>query len=110
MALSALLLAGCAQLPPAPGTAADEVRRTWGTPTGTHALAAGGTRLEYATGPYGRTTWMIDLDAAGRVQQARQAAHRCRRATSAQAAAAADQGPGTAAAQLIGSMAQGVLH
>lgn len=70
--VAVLLMAGCAQLPPTPGTAADEVRRTWGTPTGTHALAAGGTRLEYATGPYGRTTWMIDLDAAGRVQQARQ--------------------------------------
>ena len=29
-------------------------------------------RLEYATGPYGRSTWMFDLDAAGRVTQARQ--------------------------------------
>jgi hypothetical protein len=29
-------------------------------------------RLEYASGPYGRTTWMLDLDASGRVVAARQ--------------------------------------
>lgn len=68
----ALLTTGCAQRPPAPGTAADEVRRAWGTPTGTYTLPGGGTRLEYATGPYGRTTWMIDLDTTGRVARARQ--------------------------------------
>ncbi len=68
----ALLAAACAQLPPAPGTAADEVRRTWGAPTGTHTLPGGTKRLEYATGPYGRTTWMIDLDTTGRVARARQ--------------------------------------
>ena len=44
----------------------------WGPPTARHALQDGGQRLEYATGPYGRTTWMVDLDAAGRVTQARQ--------------------------------------
>lgn len=67
-------LAGCAlvpQLPPA-GTAEAEVLRAWGPPTGRHALPAGGTRLEYATGPFGRHTWMIDLDTAGRVQRAAQ--------------------------------------
>lgn len=72
-ALAALLLAGgCAVAPPAPGTARAEVQGTWGTPTGEHALPNGGHRLEYASGPYGRTTWMVDLDAAGRVQTARQ--------------------------------------
>jgi hypothetical protein len=70
--LPVLLLAACAPLPPAPGTAADAVRRDWGAPTAMHTLAGGGKRLEYATGPYGRTTWMIDLDAAGRVLRARQ--------------------------------------
>lgn len=47
---------------------ADEaaVRQAWGTPTGRYALPGGGTRLEYATGPYGRSTWMVDLDASGR--------------------------------------------
>ena len=72
-ALAGLLLnGGCAVAPPAPGTARAEVQSTWGTPTGEHALPHGGHRLEYASGPYGRTTWMVDLDAAGRVQQARQ--------------------------------------
>jgi hypothetical protein len=32
----------------------------------------GQTRLEYATGPYGRTTWMVDVDATSRVVLARQ--------------------------------------
>jgi hypothetical protein len=70
--LPLLLLAACAAPPPAPGATADAVKRDWGAPTGTHPLPEGGTRLEYATGPYGRTTWMIDLDATGRVQRARQ--------------------------------------
>ncbi len=69
---AALLLAGCAAPPPAPGTARTELLQRWGVPTGIHTLPEGGERLEYATGPYGRTTWMIDLDAGGRVQRARQ--------------------------------------
>ncbi len=67
-----VLLAACATPPPAPGTARDAVLQAWGQPTGRYALPAGAERLEYATGPFGRTTWMIDLDATGRVQQARQ--------------------------------------
>ncbi|MEO7243893.1 MAG: hypothetical protein ABIX12_01915 [Rubrivivax sp.] len=52
---------------------ADEtvVRQTWGPPSGRYELPGGGTRLEYATGPYGRSTWMVDLDAAGRSTAAR---------------------------------------
>jgi hypothetical protein len=42
------------------------LRQRWGEPTGRYQLPAG-TRLEYATGPYGWETWMVDLDAAGRV-------------------------------------------
>ena len=38
--------------------------RTLGTPTSRYPMPAG-TRLEFATGPYGRTTWMVDLDATG---------------------------------------------
>jgi hypothetical protein len=49
----------------------DDVVRLLGTPTGLYALSEG-TRLEYATGPYGRTTWMIDLDAGGRATAWRQ--------------------------------------
>lgn len=69
---AALLLSGCATPLPAPGSAEAEVLRQWGTPTGRHALPAGGVRLEYATGPFGRETWMIDLDAAGRVAHSAQ--------------------------------------
>ena len=72
MVLLAALLTACATPPPAPGTARDEVLRAWGQPTARYALPEGAERLEYATGPFGRTTWMIDLDAAGRVRQARQ--------------------------------------
>lgn len=75
---AALLLAvmltftGCAHPPPDPGTTEASVLKEWGTPTSRYAMPQGAARLEYATGPYGRTTWMIDVDAAGRVTQARQ--------------------------------------
>ena len=68
-------LAGCAAVAPAPGTPQAEVLRLWGAPTSRYTLPAEGLRLEYATGPYGRTTWMVDLDAQGRVTQARQVLH-----------------------------------
>jgi hypothetical protein len=66
------VLAGCAQLPPAPGLERAELLRTWGAPTARYTLEGGLERLEYASGPYGRTTWMMDIDASGRVTQARQ--------------------------------------
>jgi hypothetical protein len=67
------MLAGCAVVvPPEAGSAQDELLRRWGQPTARYALLEGAQRLEYATGPYGRTTWMVDVDAAGRVRQARQ--------------------------------------
>jgi hypothetical protein len=72
VALAAALLAACAHPPPAAGTAREAVLQQWGPPTARYALPAGAERLEYATGPNGRTTWMIDLDAGGRVTQARQ--------------------------------------
>ena len=71
-AAGVLWLAACATPVPPVGTPASEVARTWGAPTARYALEPGGERLEYATGPFGRTTWMVDLDGAGRVQQARQ--------------------------------------
>ena len=49
---------------------ADIIQR-WGKPTGRHALDSG-TRLEYALGPAGRQTWMVDLDAQGRASTWRQ--------------------------------------
>lgn len=67
-----VLLAGCALPPPQPGAAREEVLRTWGAPTSRYALPDGAERLEYATGPYGRQTWMVDTDRQGRVVQSRQ--------------------------------------
>jgi hypothetical protein len=67
-----LLVAACAAPPLQPGMALAQVLQTWGQPTATYPLANEGRRLEYATGPYGRTTWMVDVDAAGRVLQSRQ--------------------------------------
>ena len=68
----AWLLAACAAPVPAPQTAADVVYKSWGRPTAVYPLQPAGQRLEFASGPWGRTTWMIDLDAGGRVTQARQ--------------------------------------
>lgn len=63
-----LALAACA-LPQQlrTGQSEAEVRQRFGEPTGRHALGGGLTRLEFATGPMGRDTWMVDLDAGGRV-------------------------------------------
>ena len=71
-AAAAAVLGACAVAPPQPGATRDEVLRTWGQPSAQHALAGGVQRLEYATGPYGRTTWMVDLNSAGQVLQSRQ--------------------------------------
>jgi hypothetical protein len=43
-----------------------------GRPSASYALAGGARRLEFATGPYGRETWMVDVDAGGRVAGVRQ--------------------------------------
>ncbi len=67
MAAIVAMLAGCVVKPPSAGSTEAEVVQRWGPPTARYALAAGGQRLEYATGPYGRSTWMLDLDAAGRL-------------------------------------------
>ena len=69
---SAAALLACALPETLPGTPVAEVLRARGAPTATYALPASGQRLEYASGPYGRSTWMIDVDAAGRVTQSRQ--------------------------------------
>ena len=68
--LAATMLAACAPLQP-PRTET-EALQAWGPPTSRYALPGGGQRLEYATGPYGRATWMLDLDGQGQVQGARQ--------------------------------------
>jgi hypothetical protein len=73
--LLASVLAGCAVFAPPDirlGQTESEVRAVLGVPTGRYAMPDAATRLEFATGPYGRTTWMVDLDPAGRVAGARQ--------------------------------------
>ncbi len=71
--LGLALLAGCAS-PVArlhSGMSEAEVLQTIGPPTARYTMEAG-TRLEYATGPYGRVTWMVDLDPDGRTAAWRQ--------------------------------------
>lgn len=72
LAAIALAISACAPLPPVPGMASSELLQTWGAPTARYRLDAGAERLEYASGPFGRTTWMVDVDPSGRVKQARQ--------------------------------------
>jgi hypothetical protein len=71
----AVMLAACAGYGPGPaavGQTEAEVAARMGPPTGRHALADGRTRLEYARGPFGRHTFMLDLDAQGRVASVQQ--------------------------------------
>jgi hypothetical protein len=66
----AVALAACAGYAPSAlpeGSSEADVKQAMGEPTGRYALAGGGQRLEYARGPYGRHTYMVDLDALGRL-------------------------------------------
>lgn len=68
---AALLAAGCASYGTGglqAGQSADEVATRMGPPTGRYTLPDGTTRLEYARGPFGKHTFMVDLDAQGRVR------------------------------------------
>ena len=68
--IGALLLAACAGYAPSnvhTGDSADAVSKSMGAPTARYTLPQGGTRLEFARGPYGKHTYMVDLDAQGRV-------------------------------------------
>lgn len=74
--LLAALTAGCVNMSSptklAPGASAQAIRAQLGEPTGRHALPDGAQRLEYARGPFGRETWMLDVDAQGRLVKATQ--------------------------------------
>jgi hypothetical protein len=66
----ALAVAGCTGYGPRGvnvGDSAQAVAERMGPPTGRYALPQGGTRLEYARGPFGKHTYMVDVDAQGRV-------------------------------------------
>lgn len=71
IALAFAVLAGCVgmgsprNIPP--GASEAEVIAVMGRVTGRYKFSDGGTRLEFARGPQGRETWMIDFDAAGRM-------------------------------------------
>lgn len=72
LALLGMAVAGCAVQPPASGLGEAEVLARMGPPTARYVLPEGGQRLEYATGPMGRTTWMVDLGPDGRTRRAEQ--------------------------------------
>ncbi len=63
-------LGACASYGPGslrPGQPADEAARSMGVPTARYALPGGGSRLEFARGPFGKHTYMVDADARGHV-------------------------------------------
>ena len=68
--LAAALLLGCAGFGASSlqvGQSAADAARALGTSNDRHVLPSGGTRLEFARGPMGRETWMVDLDPQGRI-------------------------------------------
>jgi hypothetical protein len=73
---TAAVLSACATHPVnasrlAPGTARQDVIARLGQPTRVVPIT-GGERLQYSLQPFGRETWMVDLDASGRLVGARQ--------------------------------------
>ncbi len=63
-------IGGCAGYSPKglqPGQSEADVVQQMGTPTGRYTLPEGGTRLEFARGPAGYSTYMVDFDTAGRM-------------------------------------------
>lgn len=68
-------LAGCATYGPGtlrPGDDSAEVTRQLGAPTARYPMPGGVQRLEFARGPFGKHTYMVDLDTAGRVARVEQ--------------------------------------
>ena len=73
--LAAVMLLGCAVPRPgqlAKGMTEPEVVAQMGAPTARYDLGDRQMRLEFATGPAGRETWMVDLDASGRMTRSMQ--------------------------------------
>ena len=67
-AFATLATLGCATYgPPAlkPGASVSDANLALGKPTGEYALPSGGKRLEFARGPFGKHTYMLDFDAQG---------------------------------------------
>jgi hypothetical protein len=69
--LAAILLVACSSYGTGSlrgGETAEQVTAGMGPPTGRYPLPGGGTRLEFARGPFGKHTFMVDLDTAGHVR------------------------------------------
>lgn len=65
-------LAACSSYGPGvlrPGLSAAQVEADMGPPTGRYPRPEGGTRLEFARGPFGKHTYMVDLDRTGQVER-----------------------------------------
>jgi hypothetical protein len=70
LSVAALLLAACGTYGPGklqPGQTEADARAELGEPTLRTPLPEGNTRLDYARGPFGKHTWRVELDAAGKV-------------------------------------------
>lgn len=70
IAVLVLALAGCAGYSPSglpAGTTQQQVVERMGPPTGRYPAADGGERLEFARGPMGKHTYMLDFDADRRL-------------------------------------------
>jgi hypothetical protein len=68
-------LAACAGYGPGTvgvGSTEAQAVQTLGQPTSRYTMPGGTQRLEFARGPYGRHTYMVDLDAQGRVANVEQ--------------------------------------
>lgn len=68
--LAAAILSGCAGYSPEglpPGSSSAQAIEQLGAPTGRYPLEGGGTRLEFARGPYGKHTYMLDFNADDRL-------------------------------------------
>lgn len=69
------MLSACAGYGPGalpPGATIDDTVARMGQPTGRYTLARGEQRLEFARGPMGRHTYMLDFDAGGRLLRSQQ--------------------------------------
>ena len=69
-ALAAIVTLGCATYGPpslTAGASLDDATRALGKPTAEYALPGGAKRLEFARGPLGKHTYMLDFDAQGRM-------------------------------------------
>ncbi len=64
--------AGLGQPPVLAGQTEADALAALGPPTGRYAMASGTQRLEFARGPAGRITWMVDVDGTGRIQAVEQ--------------------------------------